>query len=154
MEVAVGAVVRRGDEILLVKRGRGAAVGKWSLPGGRVEFGETLAAATAREVAEETGLDVAVGPWLGWVERIGESPHPYHYVIHDFGAEPVDPAAPLHPGDDADDAAWVPLDRLADVDLVTGLVDFLDDVLPGWAPTGTRRSAGRDPEPDIVERTP
>ena len=57
-EVAVGAVVQRGDEILLIRRGRGAAVGQWAIPGGRVEFGERLKAAVAREVREETGLEV------------------------------------------------------------------------------------------------
>ena len=124
-EVAVGAVVRRGGDLLLVRRGRGTAVGQWSLPGGRVEFGERLAAAVAREVREETGVAVTVGRFLGWVERIGDDPAPYHYVILDFAAEPVDPAAPLRPGDDAADAAWVPVDRLGDVPLVAGLADFL-----------------------------
>ena len=96
-EVAVGAVVRRGDEILLVRRGRGAAVGQWAIPGGRVEFGEGLKAAVAREVREETGLEVTVGRFLGWAERMGDDPAPYHYVILDFAAEPLDPAAPVRP---------------------------------------------------------
>lgn len=127
VEVAVGAVVRRGDEILLVRRGRGAGVGKWSLPGGRVDFGETLRAAVAREVAEETGLTVEVGRFLGWVERTGTEPFPYHYVILDFAAAPLDPAAPIRAGDDADAAAWFPFARLPEADLVPGLMDFLTD---------------------------
>src|SRR5438445_9410766 len=106
-EVAVGAVVQRGDEILLIRRGRGAAVGQWAIPGGRVEFGEGLKAAVAREVREETGLEVRVGRFLGWAERMGDDPAPYHYVILDFAAEPVDVAAAAQPGDDADDVAWV-----------------------------------------------
>jgi 8-oxo-dGTP diphosphatase len=128
-EVAVGAVALRAEEILLVRRGRGTAVGEWSLPGGRVEFGEELKAAVAREVLEETGLEVTVGRFLGWAERMGEEPAPYHYVILDFAAEPLDPQAPLIPGDDADDAAWVPLAQLSSVGLVAGLEEFLEHVL-------------------------
>lgn len=124
-EVAVGAVVLRGEEILLVRRARGAAVGKWAIPGGRVEFGEGLKAAVAREVREETGLDVTVGRFLGWAERMGDDPGPYHYVILDFAAEAVDPTAVPHPGDDADDAAWVPANALETYPLVAGLVEFL-----------------------------
>jgi 8-oxo-dGTP diphosphatase len=129
-EVAVGAIVVRDQQILLIRRGRGTAVGEWSLPGGRVEFGEGLKAAVAREVKEETGLDVEVGRFLGWAERMGERPGRYHYVILDFAATPLDPHAALHPGDDADDAAWVPLTELDGVGLVTGLAEFLRRVLP------------------------
>jgi 8-oxo-dGTP diphosphatase len=128
-EVCVGAVVLRGDELLLVERGRGAAVGQWSVPGGRVEAGETLAQAVVREVREETGLEVVCGDSLGWVERISDQ---HHFVILDFRADAVDPGAPLRPGDDAADAAWVRLADLAGVDLVPGLARFLADhgVLP------------------------
>src|SRR5919109_2433206 len=111
-EVAVGAVVQRGDEVLLIRRARGTAVGQWSIPGGRVEFGEGLKAAVAREVREETGLEVRVGRFLGWAERIGDDPGPYHYVILDFAAEPVDEAATARPGDDADAVAWVRTDAI------------------------------------------
>ena len=128
-EVAVGAVVRRGDEILLVRRARGAAVGKWAIPGGRVEFGEGLKAAVAREVREETGLDVTVGRFLGWAERMGDDPGPYHYVILDFAAEAADPSAAPLAGDDADDVAWVPTNALETYPLVAGLVEFLRRVL-------------------------
>jgi len=123
--VAVGAVVRRGDEILLVRRGRGAAVGQWAIPGGRVEFGEGLKAAVAREVREETGLEVKVGRFLGWAERLGDDPAPYHYVILDFAAEPVGPPVEPRPGDDADAVAWVPTKDLEGYALVAGLAEFL-----------------------------
>jgi 8-oxo-dGTP diphosphatase len=124
-EVAVGAVVRRGDDVLLIRRARGTAVGQWSIPGGRVEFGEGLKAALAREVREETGLEVRVGRFLGWAERMGDDPGPYHYVILDFAAEPVDPAAVPRAGDDADDVAWVPTKAIETYPLVAGLAEFL-----------------------------
>ncbi|HEV7685312.1 MAG TPA: NUDIX domain-containing protein [Acidimicrobiia bacterium] len=124
-EVAVGAVVRRGDEILLIRRGRGTAVGQWAIPGGRVEFGEGLKDAVAREVREETALDVKVGRFLGWAERMGDDPAPYHYVILDFAAEPMDPAATPRPGDDADAVAWVETKAIETYPLVAGLAEFL-----------------------------
>ena len=124
-EVAVGAVVRRGDEVLLIRRARGTAVGQWSIPGGRVEFGEGLKAAVAREVEEETGLEVRVGRFLGWAERMGDDPAPYHYVILDFAAEPVDPAVTPRAGDDADDVAWVRTNAIETYPLVAGLAEFL-----------------------------
>jgi ADP-ribose pyrophosphatase YjhB (NUDIX family) len=129
-EVAVGAVVRRGEEILLVRRGRGTAVGQWAIPGGRVEFGEGLKAAVAREVLEETGLDVNVGRFLGWAERMGDDPTPYHYVILDFAAEPADPSTEVRAGDDADAVAWVPAGDLETYQLVAGLAEFLRRVGP------------------------
>ena len=89
-EVAVGAIIVREGAVLLVRRGRGAEVGKWSIPGGRVEFGESLADAVAREVLEETGLQVTAGELAWWVERIGDEPFVHHYVIFDFFAIETD----------------------------------------------------------------
>ena len=80
-QVAVGAVCRHDDALLLIRRGRGPAAGEWSVPGGRVEPGETLHEAVVRETLEETGLEVVVDRFLGWVERISDE---YHYVILDF----------------------------------------------------------------------
>ncbi len=120
-ETSVGAVVVRDDQLLLIRRGRGPALGQWSVPGGRVEGGETLAEAVVREVAEETGLPVACGEFIGFVERIGSG---HHYVILDFWATPlVD--QPLVPGDDAAEAAWVSFDDLGEMALVNGMLDFL-----------------------------
>ena len=123
-EICVGAIVIDRGRLLLVQRGRGAAIGRWSVPGGRVEAGETLARAVEREVEEETALEVRCGEFLGWVERISEL---YHFVIMDFRADVVSDPEVLRAGDDADDAAWVPLDRLHEHDLVDGLLDFLRD---------------------------
>lgn len=121
-EVAVGAVVVDDGSLLLVRRGRGPAAGEWSVPGGRVERGETLAEAVVREVAEETGLEVVCGPLLGWVERIGDD---HHHVILDFEATLL--GGGLVAGDDAAEAAWVPMGEVTDLRLVDGLAEFLAD---------------------------
>lgn len=120
-EVAVGAVVRHDGHLLLIRRAKPPQAGRWSLPGGRVEPGERLRDAVAREVHEETGLTVVVGDQVGWVERIGEG---HHYVILDFAAT-VAGATSLRAGDDAAEACWVALDEVASVDLVDGMLTFL-----------------------------
>ena len=123
-EVAVGAVCSLDGSLLLIRRGRGPAAGEWSVPGGRVESGETLHEAVVRETFEETGLEVVVDRFLGWVERIE---HAYHYVVLDFAVTALDPTAPPIAGDDAAEAAWVPLAEVSDLRLVDGLYDFLRD---------------------------
>jgi 8-oxo-dGTP diphosphatase len=123
-EVCVGAVVVDQGRVLLVQRGRAPSAGLWSVPGGRVEPGETLAEAVCRELAEETGLAGTCGDLVGWVERISAE---HHFVILDFAVDVADPAS-ASPGDDAVDLAWVPLDELAHrPDLVPGLLEFLVD---------------------------
>ena len=107
-EVCVGAVVVHRGELLLVQRGRGAGRGLWSVPGGRVEWGETLEAAVRRELFEETGLRALDVAPLGVVERIDET---WHFVIHDFLAT-IDGTDGACAGDDAAALAWVPLGEL------------------------------------------
>jgi 8-oxo-dGTP diphosphatase len=120
-ETCVGAIAVDAGRLLLVRRGRGVGVGRWSIPGGRVEPGETLAQAVVRELREETGLAGACGVLVGWAERIGDD---HHFVILDFlvsvpaGTEPV-------AGDDAAEAAWVALADVGTRSLVDGLEDFL-----------------------------
>jgi 8-oxo-dGTP diphosphatase len=126
-EVAVGAVALHEGRLLLVRRGHGPAAGSWSVPGGRVEHGESLHEAVVREVFEETGLPVAVDGFLGWVERIADEPDGPHFVILDFAVSVLDADAPIHAGDDAAEVAWVPLEDLADLRLVPGLLDFLEE---------------------------
>jgi ADP-ribose pyrophosphatase YjhB (NUDIX family) len=79
-----------------------------------------------RELYEETGLEGVVTSFLGWVERIGTDPEPYHFVILDFAVDILDPDNPT-PGDDAKEAKWVPLDDLDQLHLVDGLEDFLTE---------------------------
>ncbi len=107
----------------MVRRGRGPAQGEWSVPGGRVEAGETLAEAVVRELAEETGLHGVCGDLVGWVERIGPD---YHFVILDFRVVVLDDDLPVA-GDDAVEATWVPLSALGELRVVEGLVEFLAD---------------------------
>ncbi len=138
-EVAVGGIVLREGpdgrpaDLLLVQRGRGPGVGRWSVPGGRVEPGERAADAVVREVAEETGLAVAVEGFVGWVERIDPTGG-WHHVILDFRARALDASAVPVAGDDAAAVRWWPLAELAGARLVDGLLDFLRD--HGIAPAG------------------
>ena len=119
-EVCVGAIAVDDERLLLVRRGRGPAAGWWSVPGGRVALGETLAEAVVRELAEETGLEGVCGELVDWVERVGDD---HHFVIFDFLVQ-VLPGTPTA-GDDAAEAAWVPLREVADLALVDGLAELL-----------------------------
>jgi ADP-ribose pyrophosphatase YjhB (NUDIX family) len=113
--VSVGAVVLdRGDRVLLVKRGQAPLKGEWSLPGGVVEVGETLADALTREVLEETGIEIEVGPVLEVLDRIHRSEDDrieYHYVIVDYLCRPRGGRAVS--GSDADEVRWVGASDLA-----------------------------------------
>jgi 8-oxo-dGTP diphosphatase len=131
-EVAVGALAVNHGCLLCIRRGHGPGAGLWSLPGGRVEAGESLHEALVREVLEETGLEVVVDGFVGYVERIGDEPAPYHFVILDFAVTLLDAEADPIAGDDAAEAAWVAFEDLGDLRLVDGLYEFLrdHDVLP------------------------
>ena len=85
-QVAVSAAIFRGDRILLVRRARSPARGYYSLPGGRVEFGESLHAAVHREVDEETALKIEIVGLAGWREVVPESAGSGHYLIMSFAA--------------------------------------------------------------------
>ena len=122
-ELCVGAVVIDDDRLLLIRRGHGPADGEWSVPGGRVEWGETLAEAVVRELMEETAISGVCGEFVGWVERMGDG---FHHVILDFRVIALDPADPVA-GDDAREAAWVSLAEVASLNLVQGLAEFLHD---------------------------
>ena len=110
----VGGVVIRGGDVLLVRRAFPPRAGEWSLPGGRLELGESLVDAVRREVREETGIEVEVGPMVEVFDRVhrdSDGRVRYHFVIVDFVCRPVGGA--LRAGDDALDARWVPHDAVA-----------------------------------------
>jgi 8-oxo-dGTP diphosphatase len=116
----VGAVTFDANgRLLLIRRGHEPGRGQWSLPGGRVEPGETDRDAVVRELREETGLEVLPGPLAGMVVR-------GRYEIYDYLCEVRGGA--LRPGDDADDARWVDAAAFAELKLTEGLAD----TLAGW----------------------
>jgi mutator protein MutT len=111
--VGVGAVVVDDDRVVLVRRGHEPLKGQWSLPGGTVELGETLQAALVREVREETGLAVEVGPLIEVFDRVQRASNgavEHHYVIVDYLCRAR--GGRLEHGSDADDARWVHLAQL------------------------------------------
>jgi len=130
-QLGVGAVVVHRNKVLLVQRGREPAKGQWAIPGGKVGPGESLAAATEREIFEETGLTIEAGP-LAWhfefVERDGGGEVEYHYVVLDFygrylSGEPV-------AGDDAADVRWVGFDELDALPLNSSTAQALNALYP------------------------
>lgn len=141
----VGAIVVDDEgRLLLIRRGRPPSAGTWSLPGGRVEPGETTYAAIVREVAEETGLVVVPERVVGRVERPGLSGTDEHgrptsttYSIVDFRCRWV--GGTLRVGDDAAEARFVSYAALCELGLSPGLFDALREwgELPDPGPTGT-----------------
>jgi ADP-ribose pyrophosphatase YjhB (NUDIX family) len=112
--VGVGAVILDGNNVLLVKRGHAPLKGEWSLPGGSVELGESLELALSREVLEETGLQIAIGPVVDVFDRIDRAPDggvAYHFVVVDYACTVR--GGELRHGSDADDARWVAIEELA-----------------------------------------
>jgi 8-oxo-dGTP diphosphatase len=125
--VAVGVLLLDGDRVLLVQRGKPPAVGRWTVPGGKVELGETLEEAALRELSEETGMSATLGPVVEILDRVirdDAGAIAYHYVILDFiGTKPVgDPVA----ASDSQDARWVRFDELASYPLTDGLKAVID----------------------------
>ncbi|MBI2394634.1 MAG: NUDIX hydrolase [Deltaproteobacteria bacterium] len=96
------------DQVVLVQRANPPAQGTWTLPGGKVDRGESLVAAARREVREETGLDVEIGALVEVIEIVSDT---HHYVILDYAARPV--GGTLMAGDDAADVRLVPVAELA-----------------------------------------
>ena len=116
--VGVGAVIVDAGKVVLVKRRYEPLAGQWSLPGGTLELGETLKAGAAREIREETGLHVEVGPIIEVFDRImldDERRVRYHFVLVDYLCRPV--RGELQAGSDVDDAALVAPESLGPYNL-------------------------------------
>jgi len=111
--LAVGAVVFKDQQVLLVRRGHPPGQGQWAIPGGSVHLGETLQQAAEREVLEETAVTVRARQPIytfDLVDRDADGRVRFHYVIVDLAADYIsgNPCA----GDDALEARWVPVDEL------------------------------------------
>ena len=124
--IGVGAVVLHEGHVLLVRRGGRPSWGKWSLPGGLVELGETTAEAARREIAEECGCAIRLVGVAGVVDRIvrdAEDRVRYHYVLVDYLAYPE--SAVIMAGSDAAEARWVPIEQVNELDVTEGIVDMI-----------------------------
>jgi 8-oxo-dGTP diphosphatase len=120
--IAVGAFVFKDGQVLLVRRGKMPGRGKWSIPGGAVELGETLRDAVAREVREETGVDIEVGPLALILEPVVRDENEkiqFHYVIVDFSARWL--AGEPHGETDVLEARWAKFAELDDLETTPGL---------------------------------
>jgi len=122
-QLAVSAAIFRGDKILLVRRARSPAKGFYSLPGGRVEFGESLHGALHREVGEETGLKIEIAGLAGWREVLPESAGSGHYLIMSFAARWTEKEPVLN--EELDDFKWLSPDALDDLRLTGGLAEVI-----------------------------
>ena len=116
--VGVGGVVIDGDRVVLIRRKYEPLALRWSIPGGALEVGELLEDGVARELAEETGLVVRVGPVIEVFDRIlrdDDGRVKYHFVLVDYLCLPVGGA--LQAGDDVSEAEWAHMDALDPYDL-------------------------------------
>jgi mutator protein MutT len=120
VQVGVGVAVVRDRKILLIERGREPAKGQWAVPGGKVEFGETLREAAAREVKEETGIEVEIGDLVWAGERIEGT---IHIALVDFLGTHT--GGELVAGDDAADARWVDLDDAEQYPLTSTMYELI-----------------------------
>ncbi len=122
-QLAVSASIFRDGKVLLVRRARSPAKGFYSLPGGRVEFGETLHQALQREVDEETGLKIEIVDLAGWREVVPGTGGGGHYLIMSFAARWTSGEPVLN--DELDDFRWLAPDALGDLTITPGLQDII-----------------------------
>lgn len=123
-------MVKRGDRVLLVRRRFPPGRGKWSIPGGLVEIGETVREAALREVYEETGLHVKLSQLLGvvdYIERDRDGRVRFHYVLVDFLAH-AEKAEDVKPSDEFLEVRWVKASEVKSYDITDSLRMLLDEI--------------------------
>ena len=136
----VGAVVLDGDRVLIVKRAHEPLKGEWSVPGGVVDVGETLEEAIHREVREETGLEVEVGPIVDVLDRIRYDPDgrvKFHYVLIDFLCRPL--GGTLQCASDAEEAMWAERAELGRCGVAEATISVIDKAIARGSTTWTPR---------------
>jgi 8-oxo-dGTP diphosphatase len=122
-QLAVSGAIFRDDKVLLVRRARSPGKGFYSLPGGRVEFGESLHTALHREVDEETGLRIEIIGLAGWREVLPGNSGGGHYLIMSFAARWA--AGEVRLNDEHDDFKWIAPDALGDLKVTGGLQEVI-----------------------------
>jgi ADP-ribose pyrophosphatase YjhB (NUDIX family) len=122
-QLAVSAAIFRDDQILLVRRARSPGQGLYSLPGGRVEFGESLHTALHREVDEETGLKIEIIGLAGWREVLPGTSSGGHYLIISFASRWIGNEPVLN--DEHDDFRWLAPDAIGDLGVTGGLQEVI-----------------------------
>lgn len=131
--LGVGAVIFNNEEVVLVKRGKEPGYGKWSIPGGAVELGETLKEGLLREIREETGLEVEIGgivDVLDWVSRDAYDRIKYHYVLVDFWCKCT--YLELNPSSDVIGARWVQVSDVPNYDLPSATLEVIDKAFSNY----------------------
>ena len=123
-QLAVSAVIFRDGKVLLLKRAQSPGHGFWSLPGGRVEFGESLHTALAREVDEEAGLKIEIVALAGWREVLPGAGGGGHYLIMSFAARWVANEPRLN--EEHDDFKWIEPGQFGDLKLTGGLPEVVE----------------------------
>ena len=123
-QLAVSAVIFRDDKVLVLRRAKSPGNGFYSLPGGRVEFGESLLTALHREVDEETGLRIEIAGLAGWREVLPGTGGGGHYLIMSFAARWIGGEPRLNY--ENDDFKWLAPDGLGDLKVTGGLQEVID----------------------------
>ena len=134
--VAVGVIIRDGEQIALIRRSKEPSRGLWTFPGGAVELGETLQDDARREALEETGLHVQVEDIAAVVENVVQDDHGhirYHDVILDFSAHPI--GGSLNAATDANAACWVSLADLDSLEMTEKAEQLARKLLSDASPT-------------------
>jgi 8-oxo-dGTP diphosphatase len=122
-QLAVSAAIFRDDKVLLVRRARSPSKGFYSLPGGRVEFGETLHTALHREVDEETALKIEIVDLAAWREVVPGTGGGGHYLIMSFAARWTSGEPVLN--DELDHFMWLAPDEIGDLEMTVGLQEVI-----------------------------